>query len=38
MLAALFDVVMGISRLAVVDDTLMDRGCLVPLWCELGMD
>jgi hypothetical protein len=37
-LAAFVDVIMGVSRLVVVDDVLMDRGCLVPLRCELGMN
>jgi hypothetical protein len=36
--AALVDVVMGISGLAVVDDAFTDRGSLVSLRCGLGMD
>jgi hypothetical protein len=36
--ATLIDVVTGVSRLAVVDDALTDRGCLVPLWCGFGMN
>jgi hypothetical protein len=38
MLAAFVDVITGISRLAVVDDTFTDRGYLVPLWCKIRMD
>jgi hypothetical protein len=37
-LAAFVDVVTGVSGLAVVNDMLMDRGCLVPLRCRLGMN
>jgi hypothetical protein len=37
-LAAFVDVVTGVSGLVVVDDALMDRGCLVPLRCGLGMN
>jgi hypothetical protein len=36
--AAFVDVVTGVSGLAVVDDALTDRGCLVPLRCRLGMN
>jgi hypothetical protein len=36
--AALVDVVMGVSRLAIVDDAFTDRGCLVPLWRGFGMN
>jgi hypothetical protein len=36
--AALVDVVSGVLRLTVVDDTSLDRGNLVPLRCGLGMD
>jgi hypothetical protein len=35
---ALVDVVLGVLRLAVVDDTFSDRGSLVPLRCGLRMD
>jgi hypothetical protein len=35
---AFVNVIAGVSRLAVVDDALTDRGCLVPLWCRLGMN
>jgi hypothetical protein len=35
---ALVDVVIGISRFAVVDDAFTDRGCLVPLGGVLGMN
>jgi hypothetical protein len=34
----LVDVVTGISRFVVVDDAFMDRGHLVPLGGELGMN
>jgi hypothetical protein len=37
-LAAFVDVITGVSGLAVVDDTFMDRGCLVPLRCGLGIN
>jgi hypothetical protein len=37
-LAVFVDVVTGISGLAVVDDALTDRGCLVPLRCGLRMN
>jgi hypothetical protein len=36
--AALVDVVSGVSRLTVVDDTFSDRGSLVPLRCGFRMD
>jgi hypothetical protein len=36
--AALVDVVTGISGLTVVDDAFTDRGSLVSLRCQLGMD
>jgi hypothetical protein len=36
--AALVDVITGISRLAIVDDAIMDRGRLIPPWCGLGMN
>jgi hypothetical protein len=36
--AAFVDVVMGVSRLVIVDDVFTDRGCLVPLWRRLGMN
>jgi hypothetical protein len=36
--AAFVNVVVGVSRLAVVDDALTDRGFLVPLFCGLGMN
>jgi hypothetical protein len=36
--AAFVNVIMGVSRLAVVDDALTDRGCLVLLRCGLGMN
>jgi hypothetical protein len=36
--AAFIDVVVGISGLAVVDDALTDRSCLVSLRCGLGMN
>jgi hypothetical protein len=36
--AALIDVVMGISGLAIIDDAFMDRGCLVTLWHGFGMN
>jgi hypothetical protein len=38
MLAAFVDVITGILGLAVVDDALTDRGCLVLLWCGLKMN
>jgi hypothetical protein len=34
----LVDVIAGVSRLAVVNDALMDRGCLILLRCGLGMN
>jgi hypothetical protein len=34
----LVDVVTGVSRLAVVNDALIDRGCLIPLRCGLRMN
>jgi hypothetical protein len=34
----LVDVVTGVSRLAVVNDMLMDRGCLISLRCGLKMN
>jgi hypothetical protein len=36
--AALVDVIMGISGLAVVDDAFTERGSLISLRCRLGMD
>jgi hypothetical protein len=35
---AFVDVVTGVSKLVVVDDALIDRGCLVPLRCGLRMN
>jgi hypothetical protein len=37
-LAALVDVVAGVSRLVVVNNALMDKGCLIPLQCGLRMN
>jgi hypothetical protein len=34
----LVDVVTGVSRLVVVNDVLMDKGRLIPLWCGLRMN
>jgi hypothetical protein len=36
--AAFVDVITGVSGLVIVDDALMDRGPLVPLWCGLRMN
>jgi hypothetical protein len=36
--AAFVDVITGVLGFAIVDDVFTDRGCLVPLWCRLGMN
>jgi hypothetical protein len=36
--AAFVDVIAGVSGIAVVNDALTDRGCLVPLQCGLRMN
>jgi hypothetical protein len=36
--ATLVDVIMGVSGLTIVDDTLANRGCPIPLRCGLRMN
>jgi hypothetical protein len=36
--AAFIDVVTSVSGLAIVDDTITDRGRFVPSWCGLRMN